>query len=180
MGAGLVLGGRLYAGRNDLAGEVGHVRMAETGPVGFNKAGSFEGFCSGGGLVRLAALRIREAWAAGAHTALAARESDLAHLDVPVLAQAARAGDALALGVFETSGTYLGRGLALLMDVLNPDLVVIGSVFVRCQDLLVPPMEAALAREVLPGARCPVLPAALSEAIGDYAALAVARNALLL
>ena len=49
MGAGLILNEQLYAGTNDLAGEVGHIRMAEDGPVGFGKAGSFEGFCSGGG-----------------------------------------------------------------------------------------------------------------------------------
>ncbi len=54
MGAGLILGGRLYEGTNDLAGEVGHVRLSETGPEGYGKQGSFEGFCSGGGIANLA------------------------------------------------------------------------------------------------------------------------------
>ena len=54
MGAGLILNGRLYSGTNDLGGEVGHIRLAKTGPVGFGKAGSFEGFCSGGGIAQLA------------------------------------------------------------------------------------------------------------------------------
>ncbi|WJH34017.1 ROK family protein [Paenibacillus sp. CC-CFT747] len=54
MGAGLILDGRLYSGTNDMAGEVGHMRLAEDGPVGFGKAGSFEGFCSGGGIAKLA------------------------------------------------------------------------------------------------------------------------------
>ncbi len=54
MGAGLILGGRLYAGTNDLAGEVGHLRLADEGPIGYGKAGSFEGFCSGGGIAHLA------------------------------------------------------------------------------------------------------------------------------
>ena len=48
MGAGLILNGRLYSGTNDLGGEVGHIRLEKTGPIGFGKAGSFEGFCSGG------------------------------------------------------------------------------------------------------------------------------------
>ncbi len=50
MGAGLILNGNLYSGRTGSAGEAGHMRLAETGPVGFGKAGSFEGFCSGGGI----------------------------------------------------------------------------------------------------------------------------------
>ena len=43
MGGGLILNGRLYSGTNDLGGEVGHIRLAKDGPVGFGKAGSFEG-----------------------------------------------------------------------------------------------------------------------------------------
>ncbi|MDR1675081.1 MAG: ROK family protein, partial [Tannerella sp.] len=54
MGAGLILNGQLYSGANDNAGEVGHVRLAPFGPVGYGKAGSFEGFASGGGIAQLA------------------------------------------------------------------------------------------------------------------------------
>ena len=54
MGAGLILGGRLYVGASDMAGEVGHMRMSENGPVGYGKSGSFEGFCSGGGIAQIA------------------------------------------------------------------------------------------------------------------------------
>ena len=60
MGAGLILNGQLYSGTTDLAGEVGHLRLAEMGPVGFGKAGSFEGFCSGGGIAQLAQIKVRE------------------------------------------------------------------------------------------------------------------------
>src|SRR5512133_3717019 len=60
MGAGLILNGRLYSGTNDLAGEVGHIRLAKTGPTGFGKAGSFEGFCSGGGIAQLAKTIVSE------------------------------------------------------------------------------------------------------------------------
>ena len=50
MGAGLILDGRLYSGTNNMAGEVGHIRLEEDGPIGYGKAGSFAGFCSGGGI----------------------------------------------------------------------------------------------------------------------------------
>ena len=53
LGAGLILDGRLYEGTNGNAGEVGHIRLSENGPVGFGKFGSFEGFCSGGGIAQL-------------------------------------------------------------------------------------------------------------------------------
>ena len=54
LGAGLILDGKLYAGTNGNAGEVGHIRLMKTGPEGYGKNGSFEGFCSGGGITRLA------------------------------------------------------------------------------------------------------------------------------
>ena len=54
MGAGLILNGRLYEGSSGMAGEIGHIRMSEYGPVGYGKEGSFEGFCSGGGISEMA------------------------------------------------------------------------------------------------------------------------------
>jgi glucokinase len=177
MGAGLIIGGRLHAGRDDLAGEAGHWRMAADGPVGFYKAGSFEGFCSGGGLARLAQTRFREAWMRGESTFINRDEAELAALNGKMLAGAARAGDKLACDVFKTCGHYLGSALALMIDFLNPEAIVIGSIFARCEDLLRGPMQEVLERETLPAAleRCRVLPAQLGEQIGDYAALAVAR-----
>ena len=60
LGAGLILDGRLYAGTNDNAGEAGHIRLAKIGPVGYGKEGSFEGFCSGGGIAQIGQMLIRE------------------------------------------------------------------------------------------------------------------------
>lgn len=180
MGSGLIINGRMHAGRDDLAGEVGHVRLAEEGPVGFNKAGSFEGFCSGGGITRLAQSRIRAAWQKGEQVAFCADEQACASLELKTVAEAARGGDPLAKGVFETSAFYLGRGLAILVDILNPEVIAIGSVFARCEDLLRPTAMRVLAEEGIPAAvqRCRIVPAGLGEAIGDFAALAVAYAGL--
>lgn len=60
LGAGLILNGMLYSGTNDNAGELGHIRMAEFGPVGYGKRGSLEGFASGGGIAQLAKMFISE------------------------------------------------------------------------------------------------------------------------
>ena len=57
LGAGLILNGQIFHGSTDMAGEVGHMRVAEDGPLEYGKAGSWEGYCSGSGLVKLAHLR---------------------------------------------------------------------------------------------------------------------------
>ena len=158
LGAGLILDGRLYEGTNGMAGEVGHIRLAEDGPVGYGKAGSFEGFCSGGGISRLGERM---------GTVGTAKE----------LAQRAKAGEEAALSVYRESARRLGAGLSILMDLFNPERIVIGSVFARSEGLFREEMEKVIAREALPQTAevCRVVPAALGDAIGDYAAVAVAQ-----
>lgn len=176
MGAGLVVGGRLHRGISGLAGEIGHWRLAPEGPWGFGKYGSFEGFCSGGGIALWAAARAREALAAGQSTLLAAGTGELAPLTARDAAAAARAGDALARELWTDVGEKLGRTLALLVDLLNPEVIAIGGIFPRQEELLRPSMEHALRRDALgPSlAHCRVVPSQLEELISDYAALAVA------
>ncbi len=176
MGAGLILNGQLYAGTNDLGGEVGHIRLADQGPVGFGKAGSFEGFCSGGGIAQLAQKMVRDSWAQGKDIALCRNEEEWESLSAKTVALAAADGDALALEVIRISGEFLGRGLAVLVDILNPECIVIGSIYARNESLFKPFVDRILQEEAIPGAWrvCQVKPAALGEAIGDFAALCVA------
>lgn len=179
MGAGLILDGRLYTGTNDMAGEIGHVRMEESGPLGYGKKGSFEGFCSGAGIARLARSRVQAEWGAGRHVAFCTDDAQLEALSTQQVGEAALKGDPLAVEIIQLSGTYLGRGLAILVDILNPECIVIGSIFVRLEQLLRPPMEEALQRECLEqaGHVCQIVPAALGEDVGLMAALSVAHNA---
>ena len=161
LGGGLILDGRLYEGTTGDAGEVGHVRLAPEGPVGYRKAGSFEGFCSGTGIALLARRLMPSA-----SDSTTARD----------VAEAARGGDPAALKVFEESGRRLGEGLSLLIDILNPECIVLGSMYVRCADLLDAPMRAVLERETLetPLKACRIVPAQLGERLGEYQAIAVA------
>ena len=170
MGGGLVLDGRLYEGASGDAGEVGHLRLTPEGPVGFNKAGSFEGYCSGSGLVRLAELRL------GPLGTDAPAWYRAGPVSAKTIAEAAAGGDPAALRLMQESGRRLGEGLALLIDVLNPEAIVIGGIFPRCESLLRPDMLEALGREALPHALavCRVVPAELGEQIGSYAAIAAA------
>jgi glucokinase len=176
LGAGLIIGGRLHAGRDDLAGEIGHWRIAKEGPLGYGKNGSLEGFCSGGGMARMARQKVKEAWSRNEQIAWCADEAALTGLNVRDLALAARGGCPLAQEIFTTAATKLGEGLSLLIDLLNPEAIVIGSIFARCEDLIRPCVEEVIQRETLPAARqrCRIAAAELGEAIGDYATLAVA------
>jgi len=180
MGAGLILNGRLYIGAANLAGEVGHVRLAEDGPEGYGKRGSFEGFCSGGGIARLGRIEAQKALAAGNSPLFCQSEADLNAITAKGIAEALEAGDPLALEIYGTVGRRLGQGVAMLIDILNPELVIIGSIYGRQRDILDPEMHAVLESEALALSLrgCRVAAAGLGEAVGDYAALSVAADHL--
>lgn len=165
-GGGLILNGQLYRGTCDLAGEVGHIRLMEDGPAAFGKTGCWEAVCGGAGIARMAALRFPKRW----------RDGDV---DARQIAELALAGDRDALDVIEEVGRWLGRGLAVLIDVLNPEIVVIGSMAVRLGELVLTPAREELRKEALPGAVevCRIVPAALGERLGDVASLCAAIEA---
>lgn len=176
MGAGLILNGKIYAGTNDLGGEVGHIRLAKDGPVGFGKAGSFEGFCSGGGIAQLAKTIIKEKLANNIKVGFCPVHDMISSVTAKTVAQAANNSDPVALEIIRISAEYLGRGLAILIDILNPECIVIGSIYSRNEMLFYPIIEEVLKREAIPSALnvCLIKPAALGDNIGDYAALCVA------
>jgi len=176
MGAGIIADGRLYSGTNDLAGEVGHIRLADDGPEAYGKKGSFEGFCSGSGIARIAKKIISEKRAKGEKVTFCKNIDDIDKLTTKDIAEAAASGDKTAIEIFEYSGHYLGKGLSILIDILNPQLIVIGSIYARCIKFLEPSCMKVIEQEALEPARsvCRVVPAALGERVGDYASLSVA------
>ncbi|MDR0743585.1 MAG: ROK family protein [Tannerella sp.] len=180
MGSGLILDGRLYAGTNDMAGEVGHVRLERFGPVGYGKAGSFEGFCSGGGLAQLAQTKIYEKFQMGEHVSFCKSLEEIHSISAKTIAEAAYAGDELALEIYRICGHYLGHALSILIDILNPEMIVLGSIYARARQLIEPSMRKVIERETVSYARdvCKIEPAGLGESISDYAALSVASYQL--
>jgi glucokinase len=176
MGAGLILNGCLYSGTSDFAGEVGHLRLSDIGPVGFGKAGSFEGWCSGGGIAQLAQLKVRERLQMGEKVSFCNGPDDLGKLTAKVVAEAAHNGDELAIAIYNTCAEYLGRGLSLLIDILNPEVIIMGSIYGRARSLLDTRMMQVIEREAYIGAHsvCKIVPAGLGENIGDMAALSLA------
>lgn len=178
LGAGLILDGRLYSGTNGNAGEAGHIRLAPEGPVGYGKIGSFEGFCSGGGLKQIGTRIAKERLDRGETTSFCQSYDELEQINAKVLAEAADRGDDAALLAYRISAEKLGYGLSVLIDILNPEAIIIGSVFTRAEHLFREEMERVLKQEALAPALevCRILPAKLGDAIGDYAAIAVAMG----
>ncbi|NLH89271.1 MAG: ROK family protein [Treponema sp.] len=160
LGAGLILSGRLYNGHSGLAGEVGHIRISDHGSICYGKKGSWESYCSGTGISAMYKDHFNEQ--------LSAKE----------ICRLAEQGDKKALYIIDISATYLGKGLALLMDILNPEKIVIGSIFTRSESLFRSSMEKSIHKEALEQTSrdCLVLPSLLGEALGDMAALGLAMS----
>jgi glucokinase len=164
LGAGLIVNGQIVHGATDTAGEVGHWRMSSNGPMAYGKIGSWEAFASGAGLVQLASQRFPQRW----YPTTPTRE----------LVEAMLAGDEDALSIATESATWMGRGLALLVDALNPQVIVLGSLAVVLGERVLAPMRRVVAKEALPQATaaCEILPAALGARIGDVASLMAALS----
>ena len=176
MGAGLILDGRLYNGANGNAGEVGHMRLERFGPIGYGKQGSFEGFASGGGIAQIARTAAVEKLQRGGSVGYCRSWEELDSVNAKTVAQAAEAGDETAVRVYRQVGEMLGRGLSVLVDIINPERIVIGSIFQRSAELLREPMERVMRQECLPFSldACEIVPAELGDDIGNRAALSLA------
>ena len=165
LGAGLILDGRLYSGTNGNAGEVGHIRLEKDGPIGFNKVGSAEGFCSGAGIQKLAQIR--------------ANEKGLVidkDITTKTIFEKAKQGDAFYLSIVQESAEKFAKVVSILIDLFNPEVIIAGGVFMRNYDLFMSMITPIVQAESLTDAyqACKILPAKMSENIGDYAALAIA------
>ncbi|MFT7624485.1 MAG: glucokinase [Myxococcota bacterium] len=174
MGAGLLLDGRVYEGPSALAGEIGHIRLRETGPVGFGKRGSVEGYLSGPGMVQVAEAERLICRQRGEETLLS---SEI--ITPRVLCEAARAGDAAAVRCIQIIGDALGRLCALLVDLLNPQVIILGTIGTAYPDLFIPPAMEVVRREAIAqsAAAVSLVESGLVDR-GNQTAAAVARRLL--
>lgn len=175
LGAGLILNDRIYHGATGMAGEIGHVRLTETGPSGFGKTGSVEGWASGGGMAQRAQELAAAAARGGERTYLSGTASTITARDVGI---ALASGDPLAERIVGETGLRLGEALAILVDLLNPERIVLGGLALRLGEALLGPARLRVQQEALQQSSdvCEIIPAALGERIGDVAALCVAMG----
>lgn len=159
LGAGIIVNGQILHGTTDTAGEVGHWRLSDHGPVGYGKSGSWEGYASGKGLIELASEMFPDRWS---------RETPIRELVDAMLVD-----DPPALQVAAEAGRWMGRGIALLIDAFNPQLVVLGSLAVVLGERVLRSARETVKQEALPRAAgaCDIVPSMLGKSIGDVASL---------
>lgn len=165
IGGGVVTGGRLVRGHQGMAGEFGHVRLVPEGlPCECGGRGCWEQYCSGRALARA----VREHWDAASDLLTGPCGGEAERVTGSVVAGAARAGDPVARQAFVTVGGWLGRGLAALVAVLDPEVVVVGGGVSANGDLLLGPARDVL-RESVVGAGHREVPPVVAAALGPYA-----------
>lgn len=176
IGGGLVLGGRLHRGANSMAGEIGHTLVAPNGPgCTCGRHGCLEAVASGPAIAR----SVRAALAAGEHSSLA--EVPPASVTAREVAAAAQGGDALATRVMAQAGEYLGIAIANAVNLLNPEMVVIGGGVSRSGECLLGSARAAVARLAVPASvrALRIVPGALGDRDALLGAAALAFTELL-
>ena len=170
IGGGLILDGALYRGRHGLAAEIGHMAVEPDGrKCACGQRGCWEQYASGNALVRearaLAADRRAEA-----EILLDLGDGTPEGVQGAHVTEAARAGDAVALEAFAFTGTWLGRGMATLAALLDPEVFVIGGGVSEAGDLLFVPARQAFL-EFLSGREARPVPAVRLAKLGNDAGI---------
>ncbi len=180
IGGALVIDNRVFRGANGMAGEFGHMQMVPDGHrCECGNRGCWEQYASGNALVRDA----RELVIANspvAHTLRDMVEGDVSRLSGPLVTDAARAGDPLAIELLADIGSWLGVGLAGMTAAFDPSCIIIGGGVSAAGDLLLAPTRAAFSRTLTGrGFRPepPIMEAALGPDAGFIGAADMARSA---
>ena len=173
IGGGIVANGKIYHGANDSAGEVGHQILLPDGPLcGCGQYGCLEALCSGPSIAR----RAQEAIGDQPHTQiLGLVEGQVNRVRSEHVLQAAREGDALAMALVEETAYYMGWGIANLVNILNPQIVLLGTIAVAAGDLLLDPIRRTVTAMAMqrPLEAVKIMPAELGDSIGDLAAISL-------
>lgn len=147
LGGGIVLDGQLVSGATGLAGEIGHMTLVLDGPqCNCGNRGCWETLVSQEAVFQ----RVRAAIDRGQHSQLQElTHGDLTRLTIPLVVQAAKRGDHVALAALEETAFYLGVGIANLVNALNPEAVVFGGVLSLASDFLMPTIQRVIQERAL-------------------------------
>ena len=164
IGSGLIINGKLVRGASNAAGEIGHIKLDMTGgPLcGCGDRGCLEAFASGPGIVAMAEEYIK----GGKST----KYRELANPDITpyIVAEAAKQGDPVAKKIFAIAGEYIGIGLASVVNLLNPEKIIIGGGVAAAGEILINPISESLKKRAMhiAGAAVQVVPALLGNTAG--------------
>lgn len=141
LGLGIIINGKLYSGKSGYSGEFGHIPLVENGPLCVcGKQGCLETVISAKAIAQQARDAIRQGKSSLIKELV---NNDLEKIDISAVITAANAGDQFAISLFSEAGKWLGRGLAFLIQIFNPELIIIsGQVAVASQFILAPIQQA--------------------------------------
>ena len=152
IGGGLILDGSLYRGAQGAGAELGHMVIDEDGPPcngNCPSRGCLEAYVSGSALQREAALAV----GSQPDTPLGRALEEGEPLDGPLVTRLAEAGDPVAGEVIGRMARHLGAGLASIVNIFNPDVIVVGGGVIGAGELLLGPARAVVRERALPPGR---------------------------
>ena len=165
IGSGIVLNGKLVRGASNAAGEIGHIKMDMTGgPLcGCGDYGCFEAYASGPAIVTMA-----KEYISGGKSAKYKEMATDGIITPYIVAQAALQGDAVSIQIFKQMGKILGTGLASVINILNPEKIIIGGGVADAGEILLDPIRKTIIDRAMPiqGNAVEVVPAQLANTAG--------------
>jgi glucokinase len=174
MGGGIIVNGQLVQGATDTGGEVGHMVLEPNGrPCGCGQRGCWEAYVGG----RLVAEHLKEEIrSGGVHTSIVEKAGSIDGINMQALEAAAREGDRFALAEWDVLTDRVAQGIGVLVMVLNPDVVILGTIGIHAGEFVMAPIRDKLPKYTWkwPLERCSVVASSLGGKIGDLAALSVA------
>ncbi len=177
IGGGIILDGKLWTGATGGAGEIGHIIIAAGGRGWAAAFGSLESMGQIGAITERAARKICE----GRKSLLAERvDYDWRLLTPKDIADAAADGDPIALETFEETGYYIGLGVASIVNLLNPEMVVVGGGVAQSGDLILDPIRRSARANAIKTMidACPIVPAELGDDAGIFGGVSLVLDAL--
>ena len=142
LGLGIIINGKLYAGRSGFSGEFGHLPIADNGVLcSCGKQGCLETIVSATAIARMARQGIENGSSSLIESLV---KGNLDKIDIAVVTQAANAGDQFAISLFSDAGHWLGRGIAYLIQIFNPELIIIGGRVAEASQFIMAPIQQAI------------------------------------
>lgn len=174
IGGGIIIDRELYRGADDSAGEIGHMVIDPTLDVecGCGNQGCWEAVASGTALGRLG----KEALESGRSSLMEKMVTKIEEVDGAIVTKAAKQGDQVALEIIEQATNYLGIGIANLVNILDPKMVIIGGGVSQAGEMIFKPIREIVARRALkaPARKVEIVPAQLGSEVGVKGAVATA------
>lgn len=142
LGLGIIINGKLYTGKSGYSGEFGHLPIVDNGVLcTCGKQGCLETIVSANAIARMAIQGIKSGNSSMIKELV---QGDLGKIDISVIIEAAKRGDQFAISVFNEAAHWLGKGIVYLIQIFNPELIVIGGRVSEASDLISAPIQQAI------------------------------------